>query len=365
MPGADNPYEMAGRALWRKRKYIANAGYAAYKVGRSAAGSFRKRFKAASRRKPITSGVGVTTQHDVSSVYRRRRMPKRKRVRWKRFVQKVHAVSERELGTRTVVFNDRVTVTEDGQGPAPAGDNRQICMTFALYPQETSKNWLNDLRQISVLENTGNPTSAAGITVNDTTKIMFQSGILDLTVRNISANNEGLTAPAEVDIYEIMVSQSTEDAGVGANSLSDVFAYAQTDTLNIGGAGAALEMRSRGATPFDFPNAISRFGIKVLSKKKYFLQYNATFTYQIRDPKRHTTTIAKIGQDEGLNKPKWTRYLYLIAKPVPGFPVGNAAADFKISIVAGVTRKYMYKIEGANDDRDRYITSANTSGNPT
>lgn len=365
MPGADNPYEMAGKALWRKRKYIGSAGYGAYKAARYAAGSIRKRFKRSSTGKGVKSGIGVTTQHDVSSVYRRRRMPKRKRLRWKRFVQKVHAVSERELGTRTVVFNDRVSVTEDGGGPAPAGDTRQICMTFALYPQETTKNWLNDLRQISVIENTGNPTSAAGVTVNDTTKIMFQSGVLDLTVRNITANNEGLTAPAEVDIYEIMIRTNTDDGGIGANSLSDVFGYAQTDTLNIGGAGTALEMRSRGATPFDFPNAISRFGMKVLSKKKYFLQYNATFTYQVRDPKRRTTTIGKIGQDEGLNRPKWTRFLYLIAKPVPGFSVGNAAADFKISIVAGVTRKYMYKIEGANDDRDRYIYSANTSGNPT
>lgn len=348
-------------------EYGPKAGYMAYRgVKRAYKGvkRFTKRRRATPRKK-ITAGVGTTYQHDVSNVYRRRRMPKKKKYRWKRFVQRVHAVSERELGTRTIVFSDRVQIDDNGGDSTGTGNQRQVVLTTALYPQESTKPWLNDLKAISGYENVGDPTAAAGINVNDTTKLMFQSGVLDVTVRNISANDEGGTAPIECDVYQIYCTKNLDDGGVGLNSLSDAFAQADTDTLRIGGAGTSLELRNRGCTPFDFPNALSRFGIKILSKKKYFLPYNASFTYQIRDPKRHMSTIAKLKQDEGINRPKWTKYVLIIAKPTPGFFVGTLTSQFDISIDVGVTRKYMYKLEGANEDRDRYIRTESAPGNPS
>lgn len=322
--------------------------------------SMRKSKLRSFRRAPprMFSGQGVTNQHDVSNIYRKGRINKRRRKKWKSFVSRVHAVSEKELGSRTVVFNNLVTISNNTSG-------QTTNLTTCLYSLRSNQNWLDDLNTIAALENAGDPTAAAGVTVDPTTKFMFQSGVLDLTVRNSSFQNDATSVGAkmEVDIYEMMMSKDAIDGTTAFVHASQLFDEADLETKGIGG-GAGISIDSRGATPWDLTHALSRFGIKILSKKKYFVEAGGTFTYQARDPRRHVSTQIDMDDREGFNKKKWTKICYIVGKLVPGFTVGSLAGEFTEQLTVGCTRKYLYKLEGASAARDRYIAATATVTSP-
>ena len=152
-------------------------------------------------RKGFTSGRGVTREHDRQHIYRKRRMPWRKRRRWVRQIRRWNRISEKQLGSRTVVFN----VSNDYENST---SGNQIVTTLGLYGWDSTNTYLNDLNAIAAYENEGDPTAAAGVTINDTAKFMFTSGVLDMTIRNTSHLFETPStieadATLEVDIYEI------------------------------------------------------------------------------------------------------------------------------------------------------------------
>lgn len=298
------------------------------------------------------------TNANVRSIYRRKRMPSRKKKNWKRFVQKVNAISEKELGTRTILFNDfiRQSCTVDGT---------QGALTLALYGNtNTQRVYMNDLKIIANLENTGDETAVKGINVDlNTTKIMFQSAIFDLTLRNSSTVQDAPigqdppvrhldgSAAMELDVYEVYIRKELDDVDGPRTSLST--ALDSFDAKEVGGTGAGIEIRHRGATPFEFGHVMGRLGIKILKKTKYFIPNNQTITHQIRDPKRHVATLGQLDKTEGWVQPGWTRTLFLIYKLVPGLIMGDTTDTYQAQIDVGVTRKYSYKLEGANDCRER------------
>jgi hypothetical protein len=299
-------------------------------------------------------GVLGGTNSDTRLIYRKKSMPRRMRRRWKSFVKKVNAVSERELGTRTVLWNDTINQTQTTTG-------LQSCLTLALYGASNGgKDYLNDLRLISQLENTGNPTAAAGGTVDQSTKMIFTSAVMDITIRNSSTFTQTANQPAldgraaiELDMYEISCRKDTADDATAHNEISSMLnAY---DTKEIGGTGSGIQIQDRGATPFEFGNSIGRFGMKIWKKTKYFIPNNQTITYQIRDPKRHVTTFGTLDKNDGWNQKGWTRMIFLIYKLVPGLEVGTIATPntFQCQLTVGNTRVYKYKVEGFNEDRER------------
>ena len=82
----------SGIRMYTKRKR-ANSGW---KVAKRPRKGFPSVFRASRQR----NGYGnVTAQHDSKGVYFRRRMPARKRRRWKRFSKKVNFVLNKSLGT--------------------------------------------------------------------------------------------------------------------------------------------------------------------------------------------------------------------------------------------------------------------------
>lgn len=336
----------ATRALWANRGKIARAArFASRRFGTFTA----------NRRRQIRSGQGVTLQHDRRRIYRKRSMPRRKKRRWRKFVRKVQTISEKELGTRTVVFNHQLSSLNTTSG-------QQILAQAVLYSFK-STNVFTDLYSISQLENTSDPTSTAGSTVDDTTKYIFHSGVLDLTLRNDSSYYDGEDytysgeAKLELDIYEVSCSKTARDASGNFNSFVSLLQDGESMTKIIGGSGTQVALQSRGSTPWDLPAALSKFGIKIWKKTKYFIPNNDTITYQIRDPRRHVFLRRELTQAEGINYPKATRGLVIIAKLVPGLTIGNTSGTYQQSLVMGVTRKYMYKVEGMNDTRDSYINT--------
>lgn len=304
----------------------------------------------------IKSGQGITVQHDARTIYRKKRSNPRRRKLWKRFSRKVHAVAEKDFGSRTVVMNK-------GQSFANAVSNQHGVAYLGLYTLNGVDSWQADLANISGLENTGDETAAAGINVTDTTKFIFQSGIMDVTFRNTSTVKSGILdlaaseAKLEVDVYEMTSKRRWSDAAGNYSDITTVLTRGLTLTKNLSGTGSGITILNRGVTPWDAPAALSYFGLSILKKTKYFLNNGDTFTYQIRDPKRHTFTQEWMQQGEGGNVPKVTRHLFVVFKLVPGLTIGTLEGQYTEGLTMGLTRKYLYKVEGANDDRDRYLNN--------
>ena len=335
-----------------------------------------RRFKRSVRR--FTGGRGITKEHDRTSIYRKKKMPRFKKRRWKRFSKKVLAVSEKDMGTQTVVFNTQLE-TGDFLNVQPLVTGSA---TLALYSMNGDSDYLQDLAVMMVDLHKGAPTVASGTTKYQSTKVIFKSGVLDLTLTNTSydriggTNNVNSAYNLEVDVHTITIKKSTSDlqtftladastlvAEKGLSTIDDMVLLAENNTKKVGGDDnkifdTTLEKFRRGGTLWDTPQALSLFGIKIWNKRKYFLQGGQTMTYQMRDPKRRVM-IPEFNMT-GSNKPGWTKYLYITYKLVPG--IGNVGStndsDIRTRIAVGITRKYSYKVEGVNDVRDNYNPAA-------
>ena len=97
------------------------------------------------KRKRKTSGLGVTFEHDRQPIYLRKPMPFKKKRNWIQFNKKVNAVAEKELGTRTVVFNTQFNAINDIETNHGVRD-------VALYSLNSTRAQGNDLNNISALE---------------------------------------------------------------------------------------------------------------------------------------------------------------------------------------------------------------------
>lgn len=319
------------------------------------------------KRKRMTSNTGILggTNADTRMIYRKKRMPRKKRRRWASFVKKVGAVEERGLGTRTVLFNDQISQINNG------ASTQQSTLTLGLYGfVNSSYGWLNDMNQIGQLENEANPTAAAGATIDKNSKVIFTSSIMDVTLRNVSTFREGAVdklasdAALELDIYEVYLRKEAGDIdGPGAfGNLTDMLS--RYDEPQIGGTGVELAIGDRGVSPFELGSALGRCGIKIMKKTKFFIPNGQTITWQCRDPKRHVCRYGELEKQDGWVRPGWTRTYFLIYKLVPGLLMGAADGTYKAAISVGITRKYAYKVEGFNEPREKllgasYVPSAN------
>jgi len=346
-----------------RRAYNAYRGRFRRATGKRRAGGSAQTYV---KRKRSSTNTGILggTNADTRLIYRKKRMPRKRRKRWASFVKKVGAVEERQLGTRTVLFNDQLSQTSG----ATTGQNS---LTVGLYGfVNSTAGWLNDMNQIGQLENESNPTANAGATINNNSKIVFTSAIMDITLRNVSTfrsggeDNLASDAALELDIYEVYLRKEAGDiGGVGAfETISDMLN--RYDEAEIGGTGTGIAISDRGASPFELGSALSRCGIKILKKTKFFIPNGQTITWQTRDPKRHVCRYGDLETNDGWIKPGWTRANFLIYKLVPGLPVGTTDGTYKAQISCGMTRKYAYKVEGFNEPRERllgatYIPGAN------
>lgn len=303
----------------------------------------RSHTRSMTRRRQTSSGTGVTNHYDRRLIYRKRRMPRFRRRRWRRFSRRIHAVVDKDLGSRTVVRN---TLTTSSVVMNVAAATQHTVFYLGLYslnsPVNDAMRDINEISQDTDLGTTG--------------KAIFQSGILDITVRNVSARVGTSTNPQirlEIDVYEISVGVLLGPTPRATN-LTDCFDQGAADTAIIPGQASALLPVVRGWTPWDFPSALSEFKIRIWKKTKFFLNENETFTYQVRDPKRHVIDQQSMTQ-YGENLPGVTRYIYFIYKPAPGYFYQDTTPD-AYGISVGYTRKYLYKILDKTQDYDMYNT---------
>lgn len=281
-------------------------------------------------RRGVRSGKGITTQFDRNTQYVKTRMPRYRRKRWARFCKKVDAVYSKKLGTRTVVFNKQLGLT--------LNQTTQQIATLNLYGFDGavddntncgSRDILTMMINDPTITKTGTPPISP---ING--KIMFKSAVLDVTMANNPATNNG---PLEVDVYEIHHRKFVQNQTMQAS-----FIDGELNSATISGAGIGLTLQQRGVTPFDLPIAMGQDGLSIYKKTKYFIPVNGTVTYQIRDPRNISFNAEQIHGNTGFCWPGKTRSLLIVAKNVVGFNQANN------NLAIGVTRKYSYVTESTN-----------------
>lgn len=357
------PWAIGNRIQQRRQRVFAGRqNWLAYgrSLARSSMAALRSRNRAGlvmQRRNRPTSGNGITAQHDRRTIYVKKRMPRGRRRRWRKFVQRVNFVNEKDMGTRTAVFNVSQSFSNNASGFQCVG-------SVALYGQKSTTSYYNDLSNIGALENAGNPTAAAGVTVDNTSKFRFQSAVLDITFRNESGVSNGTVyqydsrGTMEVDIYECTVGDGAEETGTSYQTFESLLAT-NTSVQKLANASAAVAYNQRGVTPFDLTYALGRWKIRVLKKTKYVLNNGQCATYQMRDPRRRSCQSKDLLNQDGFNRPGWTKVLFFVAKLVPGNPLGvvTGSGNWQEQLDIGITRKYMYKIEGVNEDRSSWLNA--------
>lgn len=321
------------------------------------------------QRRRMTTGRGVTRDMDRREIYRRKSMPKWKRRKWRRFVKKVQAAGDKLKGTRTYISKPNYLMEN------VSNTTNQTSTTYALYPVESLNTRLDLLNRIGKAENTGDQSLLEGETVYKSTKFFFKSAIMDLTFTNRSTVNSASPAdddpiaafcPLEVDLYEItMAKKSTYLDSSGnpqiLNTLSACLDYSKSSEIDNeeGFAKRIFSMQSRGLSPWDFTTSLSRFGIKIHKKTKFFLDTGKYFTYQMRDHRNHVITKEKLTETQGFNMPGLTKILYVVMKPVSGVipDIGTTEGTTRARLFCGQTYKYTYSIEGSTEDRHLVVAS--------
>lgn len=303
-----------------------------------------------SRTSKIKAGVGVTKQRDSQVQYlkRRKRVPRSTL----RLVRTIKNVAEKSLGCRTVVFRKRQQFVNSDQ-------DLQATVDWGLYTaySETAAE-KNDINKIMSLENVGNPTAAAGQTVDDTTQFIFHQAHLSFTISNSSYDiTNGLLfnqVPCLYDIYELSSSKTWE----GATEVSPVGCYqtVDTDTKPLNNAIAqSIAINLKGITPFDLPQAAASYGLVVRKKTQITLNVGEIFTYHVHDNKRHSMNKNYILNKQKSNLPNLTKWIMVIAKGPPNQTLGATnPLDIRMEFKVDILRKYLYKIEGIHEDRDYY-----------
>jgi len=280
------------------------------------------------RRRRVTDGTGVTTQYDRKTIYVKKRMPYKKKMAWRKFSRKVNAVLEKQMGTRTVVFNNACQASN--------ALNQQATLTIGFY----CTGGLNDAPLANYCGLRDLYTLADNDPVNRTGKLKFKSGVLDVTFQASGDNVVG----TELDVYEFVFNGKEAPF----SNVNDIFGQAAAITAPISGGGNSLSIVDRGVTPFDLPEAFSIGHFSIKKKTKYLLSPGNTATYQIRDPRMKVWNKEDVLDDNGTfaSSKKGATVLYAIFKPVvyPGFSV---------TLNAGVTRKYSYFINESSADLDQ------------
>lgn len=286
-------------------------------------------------KKRTSYGKSITTQHDYQNQYRKKRMPRRKRRQWDKFVKKVTAVSQRNLGTRTVVFNAQMTFGSTGTAQGWFG----FCLYGFNSPLADSSITCGNQDMAQVFFNDPEITKSGPPARPISGKLTFHSGIMDVTFCNTGTN------VVELDVYVVYHRKYVKSNAIGTS-----FVTGQTNTDRINPANAQeITVNTRGVTPFDIPAAISSEGLKIVKKTKYFINANGGIaTYQVRDPKNYIVNADNFENNSGYACPGKTHSILCVLKNVTGV-AGNA------SLNVGVTRKYCYTVESTSQTKDNLL----------
>lgn len=326
LPGAYIGYK-TGKYFGRRRKN----SMAPFKRRRMQQGGAQKRRRTGQKSNYRRPSNNVTTiQYDVTSQYRKKRMPRRKKRQWIKFVKKVGAVNRLESGLKTVVFNNSETSSYAATAQGMIGIH-----LYGVRGAGDSSSGIgrNDLNRIFSNDPSILQAPPPVVFTPRIGKLVFTSAVLDVTLRNIGDFD------SEIDIYYGY--HMKNDTGT---NLLDAFGGGGATDLPISTGDTPLGILQRGVTPFDLSAALSQSGFHIIRKQKMILVPGKSAFIQHRDPKNHILEWNKLNQ-AGYAQKKLTYSVMIVHKTTTG--TGSVALS---NIAYGVTRKYSYQEIAENKD---------------
>lgn len=203
-----------------------------------------------------TDASPLTYQHDSALRYRKKRMPRRKRKQWVRFVRKVSAV---DLSMQPLQI-----YTSEGTTNQSSSANQAQVWSRVLGGTQLSGN--DEIYQIfQGAYNVANVAACAPY------KIFIKSMCLDIQVSNNGSY------PVIIDVYTLQSRQKYATASdVGAHFLGAL------SELQSPAGGGSVTTNKTALTVFDAPNFCSYW--KVLQKREVVIGSNNVATFQMRAP---------------------------------------------------------------------------------
>lgn len=281
-----------------------------------------KRRRMSAPRKPRASTNITTLQKDYTTQYVKRRMPRYKRIAWKKFSNKVKAVNIKNKGLKTVIYNESATcaVTQTAQ----QGVGLHL---YGVRGSSTTANSVGGRDLLKLFTNDPTVVQGAGGSNPKVGKLIFNSGSIDVTLHNTGIPN------LEVDVYYGYHTKDVVEGQMVTNFIDPTIGV----PINSGVPNQTLSILQRGVTPFDLSSGLSASGFHILKKQKMFLRSTYTSFLQFRDPRNHTIDWQKVSY-AGYAAKNLTYSIFVVFKTV----ADPTITEVNGQITFGVTRKYSY-----------------------
>lgn len=308
-----------------RRRSIKQKSY--LRLGAAAAGRLVKAYGNYRKQKSYgggTSAAPVTSQHEYTTVYKKRRMPARKRKAWKTFVRKTQAVNLKEAPLRTFVYAENNNIY--------AGNN--LCGYFAvnLYgdsgPQRvlggvaaSGRGGMNQMN--TLLSNVYGANAGAR-------RIRMESACMELTLKNVNT-----TAVAIVEMYYFKARKMLESDSVTSMSVESYYEdgfLTSEQGYNLTGIGAT----THGTTPFNSPLFTRHF--KITKKVRVQLGGGEVASFQIRDPRNHLIQTSDVFRYAANPRRFQGIFLQIYGQPdTAGFLQSNGTTSASVKVMVQQT----------------------------
>lgn len=270
---------------------------------------------------------GTTFQNDRSTLYYRKRAPRRVRRRTRKFIKRLTWGLDKLQGMRTCVIvdhsNHALTPTSHANAQAIVG------ITLYGYGANQYASNINtgngDMPWIFARESGAYPAATSA-----DRKLRFRSAVMNVTLKNKSTLNSLV-----VDVYHLLCIQSgdTDDAsGDPATNFNEAIAA----QLNGNMPTAITNGQYEGVTPFDAPDFGRSWKIK--NVQQYRLSPEGYFFLQLRDPGNYVLNAQDVLE---MDHKKYLTEGYLFVAYNPDYVDGEeyrGPVDFDIS----ANKKYHY-----------------------
>jgi len=256
-------------------------------------------------------------------MYRKRRMPRKRKRAWKRSIRKHRALNQLDLGLRTMMFSDNDSTSS---GTGFQGILEFSAMTNDGAIKTVSSNFAQELSSIVTQE--GLPTTA---------KINIASYRQDITIAN-----EGDTV-MEMDIYEcIPIKQSNNT--VGQQTAREHWARGYTISTAIG-ALPKLGIGELGANPFQSRYFSQHF--KILKVRRVYLGTGNCTSWTVSKPANRVINASMVSNytfSQYIPKVSSLQLVVFKGCPTPTQSCANATVNWNVQTTIN------YKLEGITEN---------------
>lgn len=256
----------------------------------------------------------TSAYHDTRLQYSKKRMPRRRRRRWVRFVKKVRAVSVKDQPSTTFFHNDVVASNGSDFLTFTASNlNKQMWCAFMLCGNDGAGYSTDG----AYLTQSGGNDLAALCTGIGASNSNFNSFVIGSSVLDISFNshcNAGVGCAFEVDLYEVRFGTRTDTSGSkSASWISDM-----SDALTKAGLDNTA-LVAKGFTPFQASGLFQAGNNwRIMKKRRWQVNSNTPFTYQFRDAKDRRVGVQGVKESSDYVSSPYTRMFLFRISCIPG-----------------------------------------------